>query len=100
MNDPNFPNDEKYRYRAAIIPEMMSSEDEQEDDEGNRYFVIHKPEFRSKRFENLLTIIDNAYTLNRSKRATEQMIPRKVGAASKRTAPKTLEGGLEKLFVK
>ena len=43
---------------------MMSSEDKQEDENGDQYFVIRKPKFRTRNFEKLLKTIDDPYKGN------------------------------------
>ena len=53
--------DEEYKtkYLIALTLEMMSSEDEHKDENGCLYFMVHQPEFRSKKFRKLLKIIDD-----------------------------------------
>ena len=74
---------------------MMSSEDEQEDKSGQRYFLVHKSTFRTKRFEKLIIDI---YLANCSKRSKDQMIKREIGAPIVRSPP-SLEFG-SKIFDK
>ena len=59
---------------------MMLSEDEQEDENGQRYFLVRKPTFRIKKFEKLIKIIDNSCLANSSKRSKDEMIREEVGA--------------------
>ena len=47
----------KEKYAKARVSEMMSSKDEQEDENGNQYFLVYKPTFMTKKFENLLTTL-------------------------------------------
>ena len=50
---------------------MMSWEGEEEDENGQRFFVSHKPNFKSKKFEKLIKIIDDAYMGKSSRRSLE-----------------------------
>ena len=43
----------KEKYAKARVSEMMSSKDEQEDENGNQYFLVYKPTFMTKKFEKL-----------------------------------------------
>ena len=43
------------------MPEMMSSEEEEEDENGQKCFVLDKPTFRSKNLEKLIKIIHDEY---------------------------------------
>ena len=71
---------------------MMSWEGEEEDENGQRFFVSHKPNFKSKKFEKLIKIIDDAYMGKSSRRSLEQMRRREIGEPSKRL-PLTLRFG-------
>ena len=77
---------------------MMSSEEELDDENGDRYFMVHKPTWRTKAFQKLIDRVDKSHLENCSKRAKEQMAPRKIGASSKRSPPKELKFGMN-LFV-
>ena len=66
---------------------MMSSEGEEEGENGQRFFVSHKPNFKSKRFEKLIKIIDDAYMGKSSRRSLEQMRRREIGEPSNLLAP-------------
>ena len=37
------------KYAKALVSEMMSSEDEPEDENGQRHFLVRKPKFRTKK---------------------------------------------------
>ena len=76
------------------MPEMMSSEDEN----GKRFFKTKKPKFRTRKFQKLVNVVDKAYVESSSKQSKEQMIERKEGSLSKRSAPTSLPFGYE-LFV-
>ena len=43
----------KEKYAEAQVSEMMSSKYEQEDENGNQYFLVYKPTFMTKKFEKL-----------------------------------------------
>ena len=47
-------------------------------------FVLHKPNFRSKIFEKLVKIIEDAYLGKSSRRSLEQMRRREIGEPSNR----------------
>ena len=76
----------------------MSSEDEQKDKSGQRYFLVHKSTFRTKRFEKLIIIIDDSYLANCYKSSKDQMIKREIGVPMVRSPP-SLEFGSE-IFIK
>ena len=78
---------DKVSFRKALVPEMMSSEDEHEDENGKRFFKTKKPKFRTRKFQKLINVVDKAYVESSSKRSKEQMIERKEGSPSKRPAP-------------
>ena len=63
---------------------MMSSEGLEEDENGQRFFVLHKPNFKSKKFEKFIKIIDDAYMGKSSRRSLEQMRRREIGEPSNR----------------
>ena len=44
-------------FSSALIPDMMLSEDEQEDENGSWYFVIQKWKFQTQKFEKLLKVL-------------------------------------------
>ena len=91
--------EDKTKYLSALTPEMVSSEDEHEDENGSRYFMVHQSKFRTKKFRKLLKIIDDAYSKNSSQRSKDQLIRREIGAPSKRPPPKVLPYGLGELFL-
>ena len=77
---------------------MMSSEGEQEDENQQRYFLVHKPTFSTKKFERLIKIIDDSYLANCSEKSKDQMIRREVGAPIFRSPP-SLKFGSD-IFIK
>ena len=52
-----FDSKTKKDFLSVLVPEMMSSEEEEEDGNGQRFFVLHKPNFRSEKLENIMKII-------------------------------------------
>ena len=91
--------EDKTKHLSALTPEMMSSEDEHKDENGCRYFMVHQPEFRMKKFRKLLKIIDDAYSKNCSQRSKDQLNRSEIGAPSKGAPPKVLPYGLGKHFL-
>ena len=82
MPESLFDSKIKKDFLSVLVPEMMSSEDEEEDENGQRYFVLHKPNFNSKKFEKLIKIIDDAYMSKSLRRFLEQMRRREIGEPS------------------
>ena len=78
---------------------MMSSEDKQEDENGDQYFVIRKPKFRTRKFEKLLKTIDDPYKGNCSQLAKDQTVGREIVEESERRKPKLSDENLSKLFI-
>ena len=70
----------------------------QEDENGQQYFLVHKPTFRTKTFEKLIKIIDDSYLANCSQKSKDQMIRREVGAPIVRFPP-SLKFGSD-IFIK
>ena len=64
---------------------MMSSNEEKEDKNEQRVFVLHILNFRLKNFENLIKTIDDVYMDKSSTRSFEQMRRRKTGEPSNRS---------------
>ena len=63
----------------------MSSNEEKEDENEQRVFLLHIFNFRSKNFENLIKTIDDVYMDKSSTRSFEQMRRRKNGEPSNRS---------------
>ena len=82
-----FDETTKEKCAKALVSEMMSSEDEQEDWNGQLYFLVHKPTFRTETFEKPIKIIDGSYLENCSKRSKDQMIRREVVASIVQSPP-------------
>ena len=74
------------------VPELMSPEGEEEDENDQKLFVLRKPNFRSKKFGKLIKIIDDEYMGKSSRRSLEQMRRREIGEPSNRSPP-TLKFG-------
>ena len=98
MAESLFDSKTKKDFLSVLVPEMMLSEEEEEDENGQRFFVLHKPNFRSKKFEKLIKIIDDVYRGKSSRRSLEQMRRRKIDEPSNRSPP-TLKFGSH-LFLK
>ena len=63
-----------------------------------RYFLVHKPRFSTKKFEKLIKIIDDSYLVNCSKKSKDQIIRREVGAPIVQSPP-SLKFGSD-IFIK
>ena len=50
----------KNHFTSALIHDIISLEDEQEDENGDQYFVIRKVKFGTRNFEKLLKSTDDA----------------------------------------
>ena len=74
------------------MPDMMSPEEEKEDENGERYFEQKIPSFRDKKFQKLVDVIGKTLKI-------VQNVKRENGTPSKRRAPRSLDFGYE-LFVK
>ena len=99
VSDDVISEEEKVNFAKALIPDMKSSEEEKEDENGERYFERKIPSFREKKFQKLVDVIDKTYIKNSSKRSKEQMVKRENGNPSKRRTPRSLDFGYE-LFIK
>ena len=74
------------------MPDMMSPEEEKEDENGERYFEQKIPSFRDKKFQKLVDVIGKTLKI-------VQNVKRENGTPSKRRVPRSLDFGYE-LFVK
>ena len=99
MPDDVIIKEEKVNFAKALIPDMMSSEEEKEDENGEQYFEQKIPSFRGKKFQKLVDVIDKTYFKKSSKHSKEQMVKRENGTPFKRRAPRSLDFVYE-LFVK
>lgn len=77
---------------------MMSSEEEEVDENNKRCYIVRKPEWRHKRFQKLVTKIDEEYQKSSSKRAKQQTIERKEGSPSRRSFPENRLSDIVKNF--
>ena len=99
VSDDIISKEEKVNFAKALIPDMMSSEEEKEDQNGERCFERKIPSFWDKKFQKLVDVIDKTYIKNSLKRSKEQMVKRENGTPYKRREPRSLDFGYE-LFVK
>ena len=99
VSDDVISKEKKVNFAKALIPDMMSSEEEKEDENGERYFQRKIPSFCDKKFQKLVDVIDKTYIKNSSKPSKEQIVKIENGTPSKRRAPRSLDLGYE-LFVK
>ena len=90
--------DSKTKERLFSSAGTRLSEEEEEDENGQRFFVLHKPNFRLKKFEKLTKTIDDAYMGKSSRKSLEQMRRREIGELSNRSPPKLKFGS--HLFLK
>ena len=90
--------DSKTKKRLFSSAGIRLSEEEEEDENGQRFFVLHKPNFRLKKFEKLTKTIDDAYMGKSSRKSLEQMRRREIGEPSKCSPPKLKLGS--HLFLK
>jgi len=85
---------EKSNFIKAIVQEMMSSEEEKEDNDG-RYYEVKSPPWRTKDYKKIVKHADRLYNKNISERSKEQQVRRKKGTPSKRRPPKKLDYGFD-----
>jgi len=85
-----FSVEEKAKFGTVLVTELMSSEEETVDENNKRVFKLKKLDWRKKRYQKLLDIVDKEYTNSASKRAKEQMVMRIPGSPSKRPRPTNL----------
>ena len=90
--------DSKTKKRLFSSAGIRLSEEEEEDENGQRFFVLHEPNFRLKKFEKLTKTIDDAYMGKSSRKSLEQMRRREIGEPSKCSPPKLKLGS--HLFLK
>ena len=87
--------EQKENYKKAIIPDMMSSDEEHFDDDGNRLFQTKIPQWRTRKFQKLIDLADKSYMDSCSNRSKEQMVKRVKGSPSKRPPPSKLDYGFD-----
>ena len=68
------------------MPDMMSPEEEKEDENGERYFEQKIPSFRDKKFQKLVDVIGKTLKV-------VQNVKRENGTPSKRRAPRSFDFG-------
>ena len=99
VSDDVINKEGKVNFAKVLIPDMLWSEEEKEDKNGERYFERKIPSFRDKKLQKLVDIIDNTYIKNSSKRSKEQIVKSENSTPSKRRARRSLDFGYE-LFAK
>ena len=75
--------------RNILILDLMSSEEETEDD-GSRIFLVNPLPWVTDSYRKITKIADKYYEATKSKRARELTVERKSGTASIRPKPKKL----------
>ena len=70
--------DDSYKstVRKTLIVDAMSSEDEEEYDDGSRKFLVKRYRWRTKKFEDILNQLDTKYMSIKSKRSVFQSVSR------------------------
>ena len=68
----------------------MSSEDEEEYDDGSRKFLVKRYRWRTKMFEDIFNQLAAKYQSIKSKSAVFQSVSRAVGGVSDKVPPKFL----------
>lgn len=77
---------QKDKVHRILTHEYMSSEEEEENEEG-RVFVVHPLAFRSQKLVDTFKRLDNVYKETLNKRSKNQTVKRIQGRASTRVAP-------------
>ena len=95
----NLPNDEKSNYQKVLLPEMMSSEEEKFDENGDRYFSVKPLPWRQRKYQKLVSKIDTAFREGMSTKSKEQYVKWLPGSQSKRSPVKCLDFNYDE-FVK
>ena len=84
----SIPDKEKPKWMKYLVPELMSSEDNEDDGS----FVLHQIPWRSQKANDFITSIDTKYDTKRSKKSKVMTAERIPGTYSDR--PKPAEGTL------
>ncbi|XP_066929073.1 uncharacterized protein [Clytia hemisphaerica] len=94
--------EDKTRYTQIIVPEMMSSEEDRQDENGDSFYYVRSLPWRSKKYNRIVSKIDEAYMQNMSAKAKKQYNKRVPGSPSKRPRPpvKCLSHVYDKYVVK
>ena len=92
------PESERKDFVRALVPDMMSSEDDLTDDEGRKYYLVKPLKWRTKKFQKIVEACDGHYKETCSDKSKEQTRPRKIGEQSIRKPPEKLDFGYE-LFI-
>ena len=67
---------------------MMSSEDEEVNDENEKVFIVRSPPWRPSQISEFLHLLDKVHNENSSDRSKFRTFKRKAGAPSTRPEPK------------
>ena len=86
----SWSNEKKERVRAALTVEMMSSEDEAEDDNGRQIFVVKPLPWQTPEFLHIKEQLDRKFERSMSQRSRRQFLPRAEGDPSTRPRPRTI----------
>ena len=80
----------KKKWKPALIPELMSSEESDDSDEGNASFTVHPILWRSDKVTNFLYRLDQKKSNNSTQRSRRMSLKQKVGLPSDRLPPASL----------
>lgn len=84
----SLPSGEKEKWKKVLVPEMISSEDDNEDeDEESDVFVVRPLPWRSTAVDNFFKSLDAHSKGQKTKQAVRQMKSRVLGASSSRPKP-------------
>ena len=84
----SFSKEKKESIRKCLIPEFMSSEDEERYEDGGKYFLIKPLPWRSDTFQKDIKILDQKYKdFIETDKGRNQKCPRELGGFSKRPKP-------------
>ena len=80
----------KKKWKPALIPELMSSKESDDSDDGNASFTVHPILWRSDKVNNFLYRLDQKKSNNSTQRSRRMSLKRKVGFPSDRLPPASL----------
>ena len=86
----NISSESRKNMEAMLNWNYMSSEEEGEDEEGSRIFIVHRPSYRHRRVNTAYQKMDTEYFAHRSKKSKNQMVKRVEGALSIKKPPKNI----------
>lgn len=79
---------QKAKFRRVLGKEYMSSEEEATDEDGTRFFIIHRPSYRAEKITNSFESLDVEHFARLNKRSLNQTAKRKIGPDSLKSPPK------------